>query len=112
MAFDSVKMALSGRGMEECVDVPLAVSSSETPDLSAVEMLTYWTLPSASLMIHPPSLSANSQSILSQCLIPPASWCCTCRLPRRLRTGRSRRERAAVSGEHIERLGRTRRGRP
>ena len=40
MAFDSVKIALSGRGMEECVDVPFAVSRSETPDLSAVEMLT------------------------------------------------------------------------
>jgi hypothetical protein len=41
-------MALSGRGMEECVEVPRAVSKSEMPDLSAVEMLTYCTLPAAS----------------------------------------------------------------
>src|SRR3954470_14790529 len=59
-------MALSGRGIDECVDVPRAVIKSVIPDLSAVEMLTYRTLPSGFFMIHPPSFRANSQSIFSQ----------------------------------------------
>ena len=40
MAFDSVKIALSGRGIDECVEVPVAETVSATDDLSAVEMLT------------------------------------------------------------------------
>src|SRR5262249_6576703 len=63
-ARDRAKIALSASGIEECVDVPRAVSTSDTLDLSAVEMLTYCTVPAASLMIQPPSFSANSQSIL------------------------------------------------
>jgi hypothetical protein len=51
-----VKIALSGLGIEECVDVPRAVTRTATDDLSAVEMLMYWTRPSRPLMIHPPSL--------------------------------------------------------
>ena len=61
-------MALSGRGMDECVDVPRAVISIGSDSLSAVEMLTYCTRPSRPLMIQPPSFSANSQSILGQWL--------------------------------------------
>ena len=59
-------MALSGRGIEECVDVPRAVRMSPIDDLSAVEMLTYFTRPLSSAMIQPPSFSANSQSISPQ----------------------------------------------
>ena len=40
-------MALSERGIEECVDSPVAVRSSDTAVLSAVEILTYRTDPSA-----------------------------------------------------------------
>jgi hypothetical protein len=40
MARESVKMALSGLGIDECVEVPVADTVSATDDLSAVEMLT------------------------------------------------------------------------
>src|SRR5213076_1112790 len=66
IARDSAKIALSGSGIDECVDVPVAVTVALTDDLSAVEMLTYCTRPSSRLMIQPPSFNANSQSILSQ----------------------------------------------
>ena len=36
-AFASVKIGLSGRGIDECVDVPFAVTSTAIDDLSAVE---------------------------------------------------------------------------
>src|SRR5580704_17819653 len=53
--------------MEECVDVPLAVSTMLVLDLSLVDTLTYRTWPFGFVMIQPPSFRANSQSILSHC---------------------------------------------
>src|ERR1700760_2858287 len=61
------KIALSGRASDECVDVPCDVIVNGTDALSAVEMLTYCTLPAAFLMIQPPSLSTNSASMSGQC---------------------------------------------
>src|SRR5260370_38428380 len=74
-------MALSGRGIDAWVEVPFAVTTNETPDLSAVDMHTYLNEPSSFWRIQPPSLSENSQSILSQCdcasqralYLPPSS---------------------------------------
>ncbi len=65
-AFASAKIALSGRGIDECVDVPRPSTMTGSEDLSAVEMLTYCTLPASFAMIQPPSFSANSQSICAQ----------------------------------------------
>ena len=39
-ARDSAKIALSGRGIDECVEVPRAVTLSGSDNLSAVETLT------------------------------------------------------------------------
>ena len=63
---DNAKMALSGRGIDECVDVPVADTMTPTDDLSAVAMLTYCTFRSSPAMIQPPSFSANSASICAQ----------------------------------------------
>ncbi len=70
-AFASAKIALSGRGIDEWVEVPVAVTIADSETLSAVEMLTYCTAPSSPLMIQPPSFSANSHSMSGQC--SPAS---------------------------------------